>query len=299
MSGLEMLDVLIGLVTIYMIMGIACTAIIEALSAWFGVRSKNLQIALRNMLAESGQGGGNFLTKFNSHPLIQSLSKKKGVKPSYSYLAAETVGQVVYDVVQEIDGDMESALSKLPENSPVKSLLESLWKQTEQDAKQFQAAVTKHFDNIMERASGWYKKRTQTLSIVIAAALVIGANVDFLDLYRSLSNNPALRANVVEIAAAARLDDEDEEKTADPVAGAVDKSQAAAVTVGGAVSDFALGWTRIPETPGGWVSKIIGLLISVFAVSLGAPFWFDLLQRFMAVRTSIAEAEEKKKKKKG
>jgi hypothetical protein len=35
----------------------------------------------------------------------------------------------------------------------------------------------------------------------------------------------------------------------------------------------------------GWLLfKIFGLLISAFAVSLGAPFWFDLLSKFVNIR---------------
>jgi hypothetical protein len=34
----------------------------------------------------------------------------------------------------------------------------------------------------------------------------------------------------------------------------------------------------------------VGFVISAFAISLGAPFWFDLLQRFMRVRSSGAAA---------
>jgi hypothetical protein len=31
---------------------------------------------------------------------------------------------------------------------------------------------------------------------------------------------------------------------------------------------------------------LAGLLVSIFAVSLGAPFWFDVLQHFMQVRAA-------------
>jgi len=34
-----------------------------------------------------------------------------------------------------------------------------------------------------------------------------------------------------------------------------------------------------------------GILISAFAASLGAPFWFDLLQRFMNVRRVVKPPE--------
>jgi hypothetical protein len=42
-------------------------------------------------------------------------------------------------------------------------------------------------------------------------------------------------------------------------------------------------------------TKIFGLLLSAFAASLGAPFWFDVLNKFMSVRGSGKAPEEKPK----
>jgi hypothetical protein len=33
-----------------------------------------------------------------------------------------------------------------------------------------------------------------------------------------------------------------------------------------------------------WFSRVIGLALTVLAVSLGAPFWFDVLNKFMVFR---------------
>ena len=305
MSALTMLDVLIGLVTIYMVMGIACTAVIEALSAGLKVRSVNLQIALQNMFAGTDADGVDFLTKFNRHPLIRSLSKKPSEKSSYSYVSGETVGHVVEQMVLGTEDDLQSALDKLPPDSPVRDLLESLRRQAEQEGQKFRDAVTKHFDNMMERTSGWYKRYTQKWSILIAAIFVIGTNADTVDLVRALSNNPAMRAVATDVAEKAIADGDgrkDEQSAAPddkPIAGsapvdiALDKTTDAVIAVKGAVFDFGLGRYNLPQDIGGWVSKVIGLLISIFAVSLGAPFWFDLLQRFMNVRTSVATNDEK------
>jgi hypothetical protein len=43
---------------------------------------------------------------------------------------------------------------------------------------------------------------------------------------------------------------------------------------------------RLPQNPSDWISKIIGLLLTGVAVSLGAPFWFDVLKRFTTIRSS-------------
>jgi hypothetical protein len=41
---------------------------------------------------------------------------------------------------------------------------------------------------------------------------------------------------------------------------------------------------------------IIGWLLTGFAASLGAPFWFDLLNKFMNLRSAGKAPEEKPKK---
>ena len=43
-----------------------------------------------------------------------------------------------------------------------------------------------------------------------------------------------------------------------------------------------------------WILRIIGWSATAFAVSLGAPFWFDLLNRFIKVRSSIKSPEPDK-----
>ena len=53
------------------------------------------------------------------------------------------------------------------------------------------------------------------------------------------------------------------------------------------LAGLQIGWQVWP-TSWGWIEKIVGLLITIFAVSLGAPFWFRALQKFMAVRNELA-----------
>jgi hypothetical protein len=57
-----------------------------------------------------------------------------------------------------------------------------------------------------------------------------------------------------------------------------------------------IGWTleenherSFPDTATKWISKIIGILITTFAVSLGSPFWFDVLNRVVNLRTTGAK----------
>ena len=49
---------------------------------------------------------------------------------------------------------------------------------------------------------------------------------------------------------------------------------------------------RLPDHPFGWVLKIIGIFITGLAVSQGAPFWFDLLNKFIVIRSTVKPKEK-------
>jgi hypothetical protein len=44
----------------------------------------------------------------------------------------------------------------------------------------------------------------------------------------------------------------------------------------------------------GTLSKIFGWLLTALAISLGAPFWFDLLNKFMQLRGGGTEPQKTK-----
>ena len=47
-----------------------------------------------------------------------------------------------------------------------------------------------------------------------------------------------------------------------------------------AAETLPIGWEGVNRPSSvGWWSTVIGWLITVVAISLGAPFWFDLLTR--------------------
>src|SRR6185503_1080863 len=57
----------------------------------------------------------------------------------------------------------------------------------------FRLQVEHLFNDSMERASGWYKRKVQTMLLVLATVVVIGLNVDTVHVTTSLLNNAPLR----------------------------------------------------------------------------------------------------------
>ena len=203
MFGLEMLDVLIGLVTVYLAFGIACTAIVEAISAWLNVRSKNLEVALNEFFAGLYKQDETFVKAFYKHPLIQALSQGTDGRPSY--IPSQISGQVVESLVTAnvATKSFTEAINSLPgtpETNRIKGVLSTLVTQAKGDADEFRKAVETYFDAAMDRTSGWFKRYAQNVAIVAAAVLVIGANIDTVSLVTSLASNPATRIKMVEIA---------------------------------------------------------------------------------------------------
>ena len=41
-----------------------------------------------------------------------------------------------------------------------------------------------------------------------------------------------------------------------------------------------------------WLERVLGWLLTGCAVSLGAPFWFDLLNKFVVVRSTVKPFEK-------
>ena len=208
MFGLDMLDVMIGLVTVYLSFGVACTAFVEAISSIAGWRSKNLRNGLSEFFkgAISKENGveKSFVDAFYAHPLVQTLSK--GDKGRPSYIPTEIVGRVVASLLNDCDNadslkqNLEALPgSKLGENR-IKDLLLDFYTQGKGDVIEFKNKVEVHFDLSMERVAGWFKRRTQYVAIGVSIVLVGFANVDSIDIARSLASNPEARTALVQSA---------------------------------------------------------------------------------------------------
>ncbi len=346
---LESLDILIGIVTVYLTFALACTAIVEAISAWMSLRSTTLEKMLKEVFAGNLGEGKPFVTAFYEHPLIQSLSQDKNGRPSY--IPPEIVGQTVLSLITSNDPSksLASVIDNLPgttDSNRIKGLLKALAVQTSEDITTLRKAVEVHFDAAMDRASGWAKRRSQLVTFIVSALLVLGANVDTVALTKQLSSNSQARERM--LVAAEELLKRQENPTNEPPTKAgtksdrpaesgVESSKGNAIPIPPKDKDISkvdevdpsaktldiakqktaeanaalakaeklldstglqFGWKpddpANPKDPGGWCAKIVGLLVSAFAISLGAPFWFDLLQRVMRVRLAGIKPGEKK-----
>src|ERR1039458_8203602 len=101
MFGLGSLDLLIGLVTVYLTMALACTALVEAIAGISRLRADKLETGMKEFLAGDLALNQDFVKAFYAHPLVQSLSVGTAGRPAY--IPPAVVSQVVHSLLTAND----------------------------------------------------------------------------------------------------------------------------------------------------------------------------------------------------
>ena len=209
----------------------------------------------------------------------------------------------------------------------IQRVLKVLYDDAGGDIGKFRENIEIWFNNAMDRVGGWYKRKSQWVIALIAIVVTLALNVDALQIVQHLNTQSALRDAVV--AQAKAFSDSRTASGQPPSAGdsAVTDTKAASVEglVGNARSvnaqldnlELPIGWYRPSQAAGndsraifrnenrlvlqttGWFDTvgfhIVGWLLTALAVSLGAPFWFDTLNKFMSIRAAGKAPEERPK----
>ncbi len=303
--GSTVLEVVIGLVFVYLLLAIFCTTANEWIAGILKTRSTTLKNAITQLL--DGQAGGAnadvnwFLKQFQGHPLISGINQPGKKDPHPSYISARTFATVVMDIATpQAPGvitfdDLETGINDLPPGDVKKTLL-ALIQTANHNVVQAQKNIEGWYNDTMERVSGWYKRKTQVWTVLIATVLTICANADTLQIIKTLWTDPTLRAELVEQAGQRTAAQPDSHPTPPraPAPGIPGPSPATAANYRQPSQNelSALGhvlgwsWQSLPTSGPQWIDHIFGWLLSIIAVSMGAPFWFDLLNRFMQIRSS-------------
>lgn len=308
MFGSDIIDAAIGLFLVYFLFSVLCSALNEWIVGHLrGLRAKGLENGIERLLA-----GADLKQEFYDLPLVKCLAAEDA-KPSYisSDLFVDALLTLVKKKAKAADPNLdEVALDKAAKDLDqllgiirdklkgvsVQPLLLSLLSGAK-DIDEAHKKLEAWFDEGMERASGWYKKQVQVWTAALALGTVVFFNADTLTISRELLNNDRLRATLVASAEAAVKD-----SSASPTPGSASNSVA---SVQAKIKELGLpiGWawhtntindgtnsTAIQRTllrqGEDWTTKIGGLLVTACAVSLGAPFWFELLGKLINLRSS-------------
>ena len=325
MLNSETLEVAIGMAFLFLAVSLICTAIKEWLEGIFKWRAMDLERALRTLLADpDGTTTGQLLR----HPLLFSLfpgtydpaqlrsswltpgkgslhmrlSQRRNLP---SYIPAGQFAVALLDCVARgptptDGGDATAAAATLhPGPLSVAALRQSAMALASPHLQRAVLAALDHcagdlatarinierwFNGTMDRASGWYKRRTQALLFLLGLAAAVVMNIDALHVMQRLTADKAYRDVVVKEAATVAAPGEP--------ASAAAGSQALPVPTQLCVPLDGSPCQRAQWLGADWLEVLCGWLLTAFAVMLGAPFWFDVLNKFMVIRSTVKPHEK-------
>ena len=351
MFNSETLEVAIGMAFLFLLMSLICTGVKEWIEGIFKWRAMDLERGLRTLLVdEAGQLTAHvyahpmvsslYQGRYNPALLadnalthwVPGVSRARQMPWSVrrnlpSYIPSANFAKALIDLVArgpaDVDGEtaphgplsialLRERASALQSAYLRRALLSAI-DHCEGDLRQLTDNLQHWFDGAMDRASGWYKRRTQTVLFALGLGAAAVLNVDALYVMGRLTADKTLRTAVV--AAAAQPLPPEAAASATPASGLVAAQRAREElnrvgmplgwrpAAGADASAWTLDFTPVqlcrievdtscqPTGYSAW-RVALGWLMTAFAVMLGAPFWFDLLNKFMVIRSTVKPREK-------
>lgn len=293
MFGSLALEIAISLSLVYLLLGLMCSVLNEWVAGILNMRAKNLWDGVRNLLYDSE--GTGLAKQLYDHALVKNLGKA-GQLPSY--VPSRAFALALFDLVAPVHDstttrtlqDIRNSVANIS-NEQVKTTLVALIDDAEGDLKKARENVERWYDDAMDRVSGWYKKKTQVFILVWALAVTLSVNADTVLIANTLAHDATLRTSLVAMAEITA-----KEPLPQDAKGTTERVQQMSSEI--KKLGLPIGWSLEPKDPkslpsdvGGWALKIIGLSLTAIAVSLGAPFWFDVLNKLINIRSAGKKPE--------
>jgi hypothetical protein len=256
-----------------------------------------------------------------------------------SYIPARTFALAMIDIlnkdkfngktpIENIEDFLSSHHQQFEKNKAVEALLTLLIdakndaQQDAQKLQQLQTNIENWYNDAMDRVSGWYKRYTQNVLLIIGLGLAITFNVNSVRIAHTLWVDRDARQGMVDAASdyvknhpappAANAQGTSGQQTNQQAdggvfeAGLVDRMKASVQAVNEVSGQFLLplGWQYKRSDywamwkgdtfhmAGKSLPILIGWLITAGALSLGASFWFDTLNKIMVIRNTVKPQEK-------
>ena len=287
------LDIAVTLVATFMLTSLLCTTLNELVSSLLRTRARTLHRTVTALIDNK-----EISEAFFQHGLIASLgtgssSGRNGSPPSYidgrtfadALLGTLTPGAPIPGVA-----DIRARLAGL-QPGKLRTALELALASAEAGAGNVRDEIALWFDGTMDRLSGYFTRYMKVLSLLVGFVVAAGLNIDAIELAKS-SWQEDVRQTAVGIV---------EDYKAKPPVACADQENINCLI--GSVADttraldtLPIGWGSLPaesdRSAWWWLTKLIGWIITALAASVGAPFWFDILQNVMSLRGAGVKREE-------
>ncbi len=274
MFGSTLLDVALGIVATFLLVSLISSAVTEAISSVLKLRHRTLRAGVQSLLNDP-QFTDLALELYN-HALISPLGHGMAttigeLQHPPAYIDPHQFATALLDVLEARAGNTvpppASVIAAIRDPQLRETML-ALDARATRLGTRLSDEVGGWFDDAMDRLGGWYKRRVQLISFIVALALAFILNADAIRVVSTLWDRPVV-AQMAHVGISVKE--------------LIDQLQ----------SDSLIGWGRAPAGSAGWGLAAIGWSITAFSTLFGAAFWFDVLQNVVQVRSTGATPDEK------
>ena len=284
MSFPQVLEVAIGLILVYYLLGSLVSTMTKVITESLETRGVALHKYLKKI-------AGDKSIDLTNMPQIQALRPIR-YKNWFSAFGANTEAKMVeripsstlVDAFFDLAGltekkdlsadELVTLIGQLPESEAKQAVLTWI-RQGVTNINDIRTRTNDYFCGLLDQAAATFKANARSFVLILSILVTLLFGTDSIQLVRDLWENAELRA----IAAAQ--------------AGIVVQQGGTVTDVTNLLEDLSkltlrVGWWRTQALPttnlvGDWASfvllKILGLGLSVMAVAQGSSFWYDLLRR--------------------
>ena len=286
------LEVAVGLIVVYYILGSVVSLVTQWINELFESRGKALEQYLVKLVGEHPEN--KYLNDLVNLPQLQALRpiRYKGVLSIFSSatepkklekIPVSTLVDAYFDVVgftskKELDLlQLAELVDKLPDSEGKKAFINWI-NQGVTTVSELRTRTTAYFTGLMDQAAATFRARARSFVILLSIGVTVLFGTDTIQLAKALLTSAELRA------------------IATAQANAVVAREGANADLSGLLKDLSafsmqIGWWQTQQFPqsSAWqdwtgfiLLKVLGLGITAAAVSQGSSFWYDLLKKIVS-----------------
>jgi hypothetical protein len=298
----QVLSVILALAVVYYVLGLIVSALTKVILEALNTRGKSLEAFLnKNLLGLAESGQQSLLEKLKQMPQLDSLkpvryAKKYGLPVGFFNGKTEIIDYVenipprnLVDALFDLAGTFNTAqekanaiLNQLPDKLPgSKGPVDFVAKQKLQefvggrfnDIEQLHSKMETWFSGLMDQASQVFKAQARVWVVLLSVLVTFLLGVDSIDLAQKYWQNAAISATAnaqASLIVGSAADENQKNADTQKLISQLEEMKA-----------IDYNWYKKPsDAPGNWLFlKILGILITTFAVSQGSSFWYDLIKR--------------------
>jgi hypothetical protein len=318
--GSETLEVAIGLAVLFSLLSLFASSFRESIEAVVKDRSKFVHDAIEELFSTAGKADTSAIREFYDSIIISPSYRGtyKGRRRNLpSYIPSSDFASAIVEMARQQAASAGATITTANDdwiqkisNSRLAELVRIAFRTAHNDPEKAQEFIEQWFDGQMDRVSGWYKRQTNMILLAIGFACALIFNIDAIAITQHLYRNDALRQLIVAKAQPTPRADAAGTAANTPDDTSFKVPQQALNQLSG--YSFPIGWnasrsglvpgpqcllqgqlgSNCKVDPGTALFMVLGWVITAFGISLGAPFWFDLLDKFMVVRSTVKPYEK-------